>query len=180
MSIQIFALSIQLKKSAMANMSLELSDIVTRTLLANLKSFYTEALIWSTPNRIGVWVVGEDHDFLIHSFSGFEENVSYMKVFSGLEAEELFCCIADGKRWRNHNPLIKYSQLCRAEAFAIVNNCLGANLYELVRKGQQELLLQPVIYGGKHSWIRSVSSKDIAKNIIHIIYPELFYRFSIN
>ncbi len=180
MSAQIFALSIQLKKSAMSTTSLELNDIVTKTLLVNLRCFYSEAIIWSTPTRIGVWVVGEYEDFLFHAFSGFEENVSYMKVFSGNEAEELFYSITKGKKWRNLNALIKYSLLCKAEAMAIMNSCLGPALNLMVRKGQQELLLQPVLYGGRHSWIVSSSSKHFAKNIIHIVHPELFYRFSIN
>jgi hypothetical protein len=76
--------------------------------------------------------------------------------------------------------LAKYSHLCRAETLARFADTVGSHLNDLIRRGQQELLVQPVLYGGRHSWISGISCKDIEENVVHIVYPELFYRFSIN
>jgi hypothetical protein len=180
MAGQIFSLTIQLRKSFAANDSIDLNKTFIRALLVNLKCVYREVLVWSTPTRIGVWVFGDDTDHLIHCFAGFQDSTSHMKVLAGDEAKEWFYDVTSGKKWREYNPLVKYNDLCLAETLAMISDAVGEHLNPLISKGKQQLLLQPVVYGGKHSWLSSVNCNDSQENIVNIVYPDLFYRFSIN
>jgi hypothetical protein len=178
----IFALSIQLKRSITPGLSYTLSDDTARALLVKLRSTYSESLIWYTSTRIGVWVVGQEADFLLDTFSGLKKFTAHMKVLSDRSASEFLNDIASGKKWRNYSSLTKYDQLCNGESLANVNGCFGETLKLIVRRAQGELLLQPIIYGSRHSWrsMQKPAYQGVSKCIIEIDHPELFYRFSIN
>jgi len=178
----IFALSIQLKRSISPGLSYTLDDETARALLIKLSSTYSESLIWYTPTRIGVWVVGEKTDFLLQCFSELKRFTAYMKILSGRSANDFLNDIAGGKKWRNYSSLTKYEQLCKSESLAKLNRSLGQTLKLLVRRAQGELLLQPIIYGSRHSWrsMQKPAYQGVSKCIIEIDHPELFYRFSIN
>src|SRR5688572_10554175 len=132
----IFALSIQLKRSISPDLSYTLDEATAQALLAKLSSTYTESLIWYTTTRIAVWVVGDDPDFVLKSFAGLKKFTAYMKLLSGQQANKFFAEISNGRKWRNYSSLKKYEQLCKAESMSAKTSNLGERLKGLIRSAQ--------------------------------------------
>ncbi len=183
MKKEIISLSVAIKKERGKGEQFQFNETMIHAILSGLSVVYDEVFIWSSKNRLGVWVVGNSSDFLVQAFLHHRNQFKSIEILEGRDSIQLLNEIALGTKWNEIGVLSKLGSLYRAHALSSELNSLGVNLQPLVVEALSILSENPSVTGSRNSWVSTSAEKQsstMSKNIVQIAFPDLFYRFSIN
>lgn len=178
------ALSIEIKDSKNNNDKFHFNDIMLQAVLSGLSIVYSEVFIWQTGNHLAVWVVGDNTDLLLQSFTHHRIHYKKIQLLEGTPAQDLLEQIAGGRAWSDCSMTDKLESFHRAYQLSSELDCLGSTLFPMMSKGDSLLRNHSFITGAVNSWTfgnkKGTEADSLLSEKIQISNSNLFYRFSVN
>lgn len=178
------ALSIEIKEPKNKNDRFHFNEVMLHAVLSGLSIVYSEVFIWQTGNHLAVWVVGDNTDLLVQSFTHHRIHYKKIQLLEGEQASQLLNQIAEGKMWNDCSMVEKLESFHKAYQLSTELDCLGSTLFPLMTKGDSILRSHTFITGASNSWSyenkKGNQSNSFLSDRIQISSKDLFYRFCVN
>ncbi len=181
---EIWALTIENKRSANGTQSFEFEPNFAQILLSGLHTIYAEVFVWSVNNRLALWVTGDDASFLMSAFMNHLGQFEKMQLLRGEKAQDHLSNIANGLAWQDCSMNDKLKNFKESYLYAHIHGQLGARLAPLIEENLKTQINNPLIAGWRGTRNSRKENKFNEQNLlvagIQIESKEKFYRFCLN